>query len=121
MKTIYTSYFSNIKNVENPISIAGKCPDFYKGPEYKKLAPKYTWWKQWHDEKLSNEWYFEQYNKTVLQTLNPQKTLTELFSFYPGSDNVTIMCWEKPGLFCHRHLISDWLVKNIKDITVKEL
>lgn len=121
MKTIYTSHFSNLKNAINPISIAGGCPDFYNGPQFKKLAPKYTWWKQWHDEKLSNEWYVEKYNKTVLQTLKPAEIFSELFEFYPGADTITIMCWEKPGLFCHRHLIGEWLSKNINNINVKEL
>lgn len=121
MKTIHTSYFANLKNVVNPISIAGKCPEFYTGPEYKKLAPKYSWWKKWHDEKLSNEWYIEQYNKTVLQTLNPNEVLSELFAFYLGSDTVTILCWEKPELFCHRNLIGDWFAKNVKNVKVKEL
>lgn len=35
-----TSYFSKYKE-ENGISIAGKCPEWYSGREYKKLAPKY--------------------------------------------------------------------------------
>lgn len=42
---IYTSYFAKIKELEEnniiPISICGKAPDWYKGLQYKKLAPKY--------------------------------------------------------------------------------
>ena len=41
---IYTSYFAKIKELERnniiPISICAKVPDWYKGLQYKKLAPK---------------------------------------------------------------------------------
>ena len=42
MDKIYTSYFANLKNLPDnvcPISICGKAPDWYKGLQYKKLAP----------------------------------------------------------------------------------
>lgn len=41
---IYTSYFAKLKSLPDnivPISICGKTPDWYKGLQYKKLAPKY--------------------------------------------------------------------------------
>ena len=43
----------------------------------KKLAPKYTWWKEWHDGELSNEQYTEKYYETVLNQLEPQKIFDE--------------------------------------------
>jgi hypothetical protein len=42
---MYTSYFAQLKNLpENfiPISICGKAPEWYTGLQYKKFAPKYT-------------------------------------------------------------------------------
>ena len=118
---IQTSYFANLKNVINPISVAGGCPEFYRGPQYKKLAPKYTWWKEWHDNKLSEEWYIEQYHKTVLCALDPKLVIADLFSFYPDADVITLLCWERPGQFCHRHLIGKWLQNTIADLSVMEL
>ena len=47
---IYTSYFAKLKSLpENiiPISICGKAPDWYKGLQYKKLAPKYDFFMEW--------------------------------------------------------------------------
>ncbi len=41
---IYTTYFAQLRNLpENiiPVSICGKVPNWYKGLQYKKLAPKY--------------------------------------------------------------------------------
>ena len=45
---IYTTYFSKVKDLpENviPISICGKAPDGWTGLQYKKLAPKYSFFK----------------------------------------------------------------------------
>lgn len=41
---IFTSYFGKLSKLPPgiiPISICGKAPDWYKGLQYKKLAPKY--------------------------------------------------------------------------------
>ena len=108
-----TSYFAKYKG-ENAVSIAGKTPDWYKGREYKKLAPKYDWWKKWRDESLSEEWYKEQYYKTILDKLDARQVYEEL-----GEDAV-LLCWEKSGKFCHRHLITDWFQKEL-GIEITEL
>lgn len=45
---IYTSYFANLRNIPSdiiPISICGKVPDWYSGLQYKKLAPKWKFFK----------------------------------------------------------------------------
>lgn len=48
---IYTSYFAKLKELEAygviPVSICGKVPDWYKGLQYKKLAPKYEFFMEW--------------------------------------------------------------------------
>ena len=108
-----TSYFAKYKG-ENAVSIAGKAPDWFKGRQYKKLAPKYDWWKKWRDESLSEEWYKEQYYKTILDKLDARQVYEEL-----GEDAV-LLCWEKSGKFCHRHLIADWFQKEL-GIEVTEL
>lgn len=45
---IYTSYFANLRNIPSDIvhiSICGKAPDWYSGLQYKKLAPKWKFFK----------------------------------------------------------------------------
>lgn len=113
---IYTSYFAFTKNIpiRHLVAISGGAPDGFSGGKYRTLAPKRDWWQQWHDEKLSNEWYIQKYYETVLSKLNPADVLRDL-------DNKIILCWEKPGTFCHRHLISDWLNKNSDAIVAREL
>lgn len=99
MKT--SNYWISGRN-PNAVSIAAKAPDWYKGRQFKELAPKYSFFKKYkedHDE----EFYTRQYYKEVLDKLDPQKVYDEL-----GEDAI-LLCYEKPGKFCHRHLVSAWL------------
>lgn len=124
---IYTSYFAKLKSLpENviPISICGKAPDWYKGLQYKKLAPKYDFfmkWKETHD----NEYYIKCFNEQVLDRLSAEQVDKELYSLISNfalnpklfSDrslipDIALICYEKPSDFCHRHLVADWLNKN---------
>ena len=77
---IYTSYFAKLKELEKnniiPISICARSPDWYRGLQYKKLAPKYGFfmeWKKTHD----NDYYIEHFEAEVLDGLN---ATTKLFS-----------------------------------------
>lgn len=125
---IYTSYFAKLKSLpENviPISICGKAPDWYKGLQYKKLAPKYDFFMKWK-ENHDNDYYVEHFQKEVLDTLDVIRTLHELHLLLPYEVKVDIqssvwsnpdwhialICYEKPSDFCHRHLVADWLNKN---------
>lgn len=108
-----TSYFGKRVTHLNPVSIAGKAPDWYKGRQYKKLAPLY-WFFQKYKEDGDKEFYTLQYQNNILASLNPQEVFDEL-----GSD-ATLLCWEKAGEFCHRRLVADWLEKSL-NISVPEL
>lgn len=116
---IYTSYFAKLKFLpENiiPISICGKAPDWYKGLQYKKLAPKYNFFMEWkknHD----NDYYIKCFNEQVLDNLNVLTVLRDLIDLANSKDSLIgkefcLVCYEKPDDFCHRHLVSDWFNKN---------
>lgn len=129
---IYTSYFDNIKNLPDnffPVAICGKITNGYKGLRYKKLAPKYDFWKIWKETK-DNEYYEKMYNETVLDKLDILEVLGDLYDIveptlskemidYVNMCNcpwwanpefhIVLVCYEEPGLFCHRHLVSKWL------------
>jgi len=113
-----TSNYLKNGNHPNAVSIAGRAPDWYKGKQYKKLAPKYFFFKkfkdEWDEKYGDEEYYIEQYNKEVLSKLDPMKVYEEL-----GGDAV-LLCWEKPGEFCHRHIVAKWLSKELH-IEVKEI
>ncbi len=107
---IYTGYYSKTKEYEQtgliPVGISGKIPDGFNGVRYQKLAPKYDWWHEWHDKKLSNEWFKDKYYDTVLNELDPGVVIKELQDL--GKD-VILLCYETPEKFCHRHLVAEWL------------
>lgn len=101
-----TSYYSKNANDPNAVSIAAKAPKWYKGREYKKLAPKYWFFKKYKEDG-NEEFYTEQYYKEVLNKLNPREVYNEL-----GEDAI-LLCWEAPDKFCHRHIVAEWLFDNI--------
>ena len=110
---IYTSYFAKLKELpENitPISICGKAPDWYTGLQYKKLAPKYSFFSVWKDNH-DNHYYIEHFQNEVLDTLNLFDMLLDFQKLSSGKD-IALICYEKPTDFCHRHLVADWLNKN---------
>ena len=112
---IYTSYFGNLKNLpENvvPISICGKAPDWYKGLQYKKLAPKYWFFQKWKEDH-DNDFYIEHFNAEVLGGLDATTVINQL-KWLCGKSlcdvvDIALICYEKPTDFCHRHLVADWL------------
>ena len=110
---IYTSYFGKLKKLPKdivPISICGKTPDWYKGIQYRVLAPKWDFFKVWK-ENHDNDYYIRCFKTQVLDQLNPESVVNRLYTLSEGKD-IVLLCYEKPLDFCHRHLVSAWLRRN---------
>ena len=107
------SYFAKSNNNPNAVSIACFKPHWFKGKEYKKLAPtigileryKYTG---------NTKKYVEEYKKQILDNLDPKQVYEEL------GENAVLLCFEKSGQFCHRNLVANWFKEKL-GIEVKEL
>lgn len=130
---IYTSYFANLRKLPEhivPISICGKAPDWYKGLQYKKLAPKYDFFMEWKKSR-DNDYYIKCFNEQVLDKLDYSHVYDDLCDLseefvnaLPEDDirkqhqelnfpyAIALICYEKPTDFCHRHLVADWFNKN---------
>lgn len=117
----YTSYFGNIKKIlevepnAGLVSIAGKTPDWFTGCKFKRLAPRYDWWIEWHEKfkenlesRESKKWYTSKYLDTVLKHLDAREMAQKLKDLV-GYKTVFLLCYETPEKFCHRHIISEWL------------
>ena len=116
---IFTSYFAKLRILPDdiiPISICGKAPRWYKGLQYKKLAPKYDFFMKWK-ENHDNDYYIKCFNEQVLSELNPHQVLDELYNLSKDKD-IALICYEKPSDFCHRHLVAEWF--NANGIECKE-
>lgn len=110
---IYTSYFAKLKSLPDniiPISICAKAPDWYKGLQYKKLAPKYDFFMKWKEDH-DNDYYIKCFNEQVLDKLNAEDVISELIDLHSGTD-IVLICYERPTDFCHRHLVAKWLNDN---------
>lgn len=113
---IYTSYFAKLKSLPDniiPISICGKAPDWYKGLQYKKLAPKYNFFIKWKDNR-DNDYYTKCFKEQVLDKLEVAKVILDFsqIMLVHNTSNICLICYEKPEEFCHRHLVAEWLRKN---------
>lgn len=133
---IYTSYFSKVKALygQNPnlvfISIAGKTPNWFDNSlidvlRYSKLAPKYEWWRVWHEKFKDNlesdesmNWYIKKYYETILNQLNPIFVQRDLLDLSNRKD-VVLLCYETPEKFCHRQIVMNWF--NSAEINCKEI
>jgi hypothetical protein len=114
MDKIYTSYFANLKNLPDNvclISICGKAPDWYTGIQYKALAPKYWFFKKYKEDG-DEEFYTLAFQRDVCGALNAYATLLDLQKL-AGDKIPCLLCYEKPGDFCHRHIVAEWLHNNL--------
>lgn len=109
---IYTSYFANMKNIPQgykPVAICAKSPDWYTGPEYRKLAPSYDIFMQFKQSGDFNR-FAQRYSTEILGKLKPNDVVQEIIRMAEGQ-NLVLLCYEKPSDPCHRHLVADWLTK----------
>lgn len=111
---IYTSYFANSRAFSKegvmPISIARYSPRWYQGPQFTAVAPT----SYMLSGACSHEEYLRRYDE-ILGKLNPQQVVSAIENISRGRD-VALCCYEKPGDFCHRHLLAEWLNKNGYDV-----
>jgi hypothetical protein len=89
------------------VSIALWAPRWYRGRRYPALAPRREMLK------MDEASYRVEYQK-ILDSLDPRKVFEDL-----GEDAI-LLCWERPGKFCHRRLVAEWLEQNL-GVTVPEI
>lgn len=116
---IFTSYFGRKAMLERagivPICIALWKPRWYEGISYLPVAPKAFMLK---DENQTQEQYIERYNRLVLGTLRVENVVRDIERLSGGRD-AALLCYEKPGDFCHRHLLAKWITEE-SGVEVKE-
>lgn len=106
---IYTSYFAAMSKLEKDglqvISIARWQPKWYKGPTMLNVAPQ----PYMLTDKITREQYINYY-KQILARQDVRQVIKSIEMFSGGKD-VALLCYEKPGDFCHRHLLAEWIIQ----------
>ena len=69
-----------------------------------------------YKEDGNKEFYIKAFNKEVLSILNSYEILVKLKEL-SGDKIPCLICYEKPSDFCHRHLVANWLYKELNIIT----
>ena len=105
---IYTSYFANSKKLHNEnivvIGIALYPPKWYVGPSMKMVSTTYD---ILHNSKDHDD-YERRFFSEILEKRDPKVFLSNIERLAKGKD-VALCCYEKPGDFCHRHLVAKWM------------
>jgi len=104
---LFTSYYALRRHFPDKsklisISLDGGRLAKFEGRVYKKLAPPYDLLKHWHENK-DVDYYTKTFYGRILSNLDQHAVAKEL------GDGAVLMCYEKSGDFCHRHLVAEWL------------
>lgn len=114
---IYTSYFGNKKALDKAgvvmVSVARWQPRYCPVPFVAlDVAPTV-----WMLKEATSQQYDEEY-KRILSKLDVPGFIKRLESFGKGAD-VALCCYEKPGDFCHRHVLAEYITAQT-GIEIKE-
>lgn len=111
---IRTSYYSKYKG-DQAVSISLTSPKWYSSPlaTYPALYPpeKLLW--GYKEQFISWDEYTVTYYREVLSKLDPGKVYRDL-------NHKVLLCWESPEKNCHRHLVAEWLHREIS-VNVREI
>jgi len=108
-----TSYFAKYRG-DKGCNIAAWPIKGFTGMLYPKLYPYWSFFSAYKDTMSqtpenflqAQEAYTKEYYRMVLDRLDPKQVYNELKGY-------VLLCYEKPGDFCHRRLVADWIEKSI--------
>lgn len=113
---ISTGYYGGMrsKTYVNPVSVSISTPPGIKLPTLSVLTPSRSlltdYKKGLVDEKGYVIRYAYEHQDLMRDETEARKTLLQKLAFIAdGKNEVTLMCWEKDGDFCHRYIAKDWL------------
>jgi len=102
---IFTSTFTKHGNKVNAVSIAVWHPAWFNPAQtYLALVPPIDLIAKYKKGWVTKQYYMLVYNDQ-LERLDIDRTASDL-------RGKILLCYERVPLFCHRHLVSDWLNRN---------
>jgi hypothetical protein len=98
---ILTSNFKIAGHLPQAVAISLGVPRGWRGARCTVLAPPRPLIKI-----MDPETFIPLYKAQILDKLDPHKIIKDL-----GGDNFILLCWEDPGVFCHRRVVAAWMQK----------
>lgn len=111
---IFTSNYARHGNDPNAVAISVRPPSWYTGRRYKLLSPTWEMVNDINNGRIDELQYAAQY----MELLETRKLTAEQVIADVG-ENAILLCYEKPGDFCHRRLVAAW-IKQETGIVVPE-
>jgi hypothetical protein len=112
---ITTSYFARAGHEPAAVSIALSRPRWLPAiPSYLPLAPPRQLITEIKSGKIGPAAYTTRYRAEILDRRDAGTVAGDLRDL-AGPDAI-LCCWEKPGRFCHRHLVAAWLREHGYDV-----
>ena len=114
---IYTSYFGNSRKLNAAgikiICVAIGRPRFLSVPQMLNVCPT----RYMVSGPCSREEYLRLYDQ-ILAKQDAYQVVKQI-EMLSGGQDVALCCYEKPGDFCHRHILAKWITDNT-GIEIKE-
>ena len=119
---IFTSYFGNwrkfLGNDLTPISIAKFSPNYVNYKELKLLAPTNDLLHKWRRNSISEEQYKKEFFE-LLSSKSRIRNIEEVLIKLDSKGLYVLLCYEKPGEFCHRHLLPEFTSKYLSHLNIE--
>lgn len=114
-KILFTSNYARCGSHPQAVSVSASAPDYFTGEHLKALAPPWDLLMAYKDGKIDEEEYALHYIDTLeaVRNLDPK----EVFAAIPNG--TILLCYEKPGDFCHRRILAKWL-GDANNTTIRE-
>ena len=122
---IYTSYYANYRKFKGMfrVSISRTAPINSYDLQLTKLAPTADLLQKYKRNSITNEEYTSVYHNQLLKLENDgyiTKFVKALSTLQELQGDVVLLCYEKKGDFCHRHLLAEYLNNN-HNTNIREL
>jgi len=102
-----TSNFSRSGSDPRAVAISRSQPRGWTGRIFEPLAPSWRLVQEAKSGAIDDDEYVRRYREEVLSKLDPGRVYADL------GDDAILLCWERPGTFCHRRLVAEWFEEKL--------
>ena len=118
---IYTGYYGGLTRIVSDIAkvqVSNSAP-VPVDIKFEKAIPDWAFIvKPYKDGLITKEEYEQRY---TLQLDKFRENILGVIKYFSSTDkDYILLCYEKPGDFCHRHILADYINKALGEGTVKE-